>query len=201
MSSSQNIGYQGIEGGMDCGLLRVNGSDWNVHGGLTGGQMKGQVTQTDGSGKTDVNIPFFGAYAFARNGSFVLDVSARRELINADFTNVTAGLAKTPVDGTTNALALYTSYLIPLQDKVTLTPYAGVTWSRTEMDSFNIYEGMGGALSGRVKPGSNDMSIGRLGVQVGYLHQLASTFYLQPFGGVSFWDAFQNEFEPELYLR
>ena len=31
-----------------------------------------------------------------------------------------------------------------------LTPYAGVSWTRAEMDSFNIFQGLGGPVSGRV---------------------------------------------------
>ncbi len=161
---------------------------------MTGGQITGTVSQTDGSGKADLDIPFFGAYAFARNGGFVFDMSVRRDLINAEFTIAQAGLLKTSVGGAATTLAAYSSYTIELKGNFALTPYAGVSWSSTELDSFNINNpGATPTVAGRVNPGTNDTSMGRIGVQLSYAQQLSKTFYLQPFAGVSLWDAFQSD--------
>ena len=187
LSSTQNISYEGVQGGVDCGLLRIGGSDWNAHIGATGGSITGKVAQTDGTGSTDLQIPFFGAYAFARNGGFVFDFSARRDLITAIFTDTGSGLLRHSVDGTATMLSAYSSYAFSVSNTVTLTPYGGLSWSRSELGSFDTFNGVGGQYVGTVNPGTNDTSNGRLGVQISLAQQVTNTFFLQPFAGVSYW--------------
>src|SRR5262249_29570102 len=122
LGERQQVSYSGFQGGVDCGLLRFQGTTWDVHVGATGGEIDGTISQTNGAGTTDVRIPFFGAYAFFRNGGYVLDLSVRHDLTNAKITVPLAGLNKTSTDGEATTYAAYTSYGIQLQDNLFLTP-------------------------------------------------------------------------------
>lgn len=192
LNTSQNINYSAIESGLDCGLLRVGGTGWNVHLGFMGGEVDGQVTQTDGLGYTDLHVPILGAYAFIRNDGFVFDLSVRRSFTDAQFTIAQAGLLKTPVDGLATTTAAYTAYTLEVQKNVLLMPYAGLSWTRSELNDFEIYTNVGGIPTGLVAPNTSEDSMGRLGFQLSYVQQLTDTFYLRPFAGISGWHAFEN---------
>ncbi|NJO55565.1 MAG: hypothetical protein HC834_03500 [Rhodospirillales bacterium] len=149
-SIDQKIEYSGFQGGLDCGLLRVGGTNWNIHLGVTGGLIDGFVQQA-GVGKVDVEVPFYGAYAFFRNGGFVFDVSLRQEHTKAEFDIAQAGLDGREVDGTSTSVAVYTSYAMALgKTNFTFTPYAGASWSHSELDAFDTFAGVNGARVGRV---------------------------------------------------
>ncbi len=192
LSTSQNINYTAIESGLDCGLLRIDGTAWNAHFGLMGGEIDGKVSQTDGLGYTDLHIPELGVYAFFRNNGFVFDLSVRRSFADTEFTIAQAGLLKTPVGGIAVTTAAYTSYTFELQKNLLLMPYAGMSWTRSELSDFEIYTNVGGMATGLVAPNANEDSMGRLGIQLSYVQQLTDTFYLRPFAGVSGWHAFEN---------
>jgi hypothetical protein len=192
LSTSQNISYTAIEGGLDCGVLRAAGTAWNAHLGLIGGEIDGSVNQTDGLGTTGLHVPVAGAYAFFRNSGFVFDLSVRESFTNAEFTIAQAGLQKTPVDGTATTVAAYSSYTSEVHNNLLLMPYAGLSWTRSELSDFEIYTNVGGIPTGRVAPNTNEDSVGRLGFQLSYVQQFSDTFYLRPFTGISGWHAFEN---------
>ncbi len=200
LSTSQNINYTAIESGLDCGLLRIAGTSWNAHLGLMGGEVDGSVGQTDGLGTTALRTPVLGGYAFLRNGGFVFDFSVRQNFTDAEFTIAQAGLQKTPVDGLATTIAAYTSYTFEVGKDLLLTPYAGLSWTRSQLDDFEIYTNVGGVPTGRVAPNVNELSVGRLGLQLSYVQAITDAFYLRPFAGVSGWDAFQNATSLKYYV-
>jgi hypothetical protein len=170
----------------------VLNTDWNAHLGLIGGILEGEVDQTDGLGKTNLRIPFFGGYAFLRNSGFVFDLSVWRSLTDAEFTIAQAGLQKTPVNGIATTLAAYSAYTFEVWNNLLLMPYTGMSWTRSELGDFEIYSNVGGTPTGLVAPNTNESSMGRLGIQLSYAQQITDTFYLRPFAGVSDWLAFEN---------
>jgi outer membrane autotransporter protein len=165
-----------------------------------GGFIDGQVNQTDGLGYTSVRVPVAGGYVFFRNGGFTLDLSVRESFIDTDFTIAQAGLQKTPVGGLATTAAAYTSYSLEVWNNVLLMPYAGLSWTRSELGEFEVYTNVGGAATGLVAPGTNQNIVGRLGLQLSYVQQLTDTIYLRPFAGISGWDAFENGTNLKYYV-
>jgi hypothetical protein len=200
LNTSQNIVFTAIESGLDCGLLRVAGTDWNAHLGLMGGFIDGQVNQTDGLGYTSLRVPVAGGYVFLRNGGFVFDLSVRVNFTDTEFTIAQAGLQKTPVSGIATTAAAYTSYTLKLPSNLLLTSYAGLSWTRSQLSDFEVYTNVGGTATGRVAPDTNDNLEGRLGFQLSYVQQFTDTFYLRPFAGVSGWYAFENGTSLKYYV-
>src|SRR5262249_1179551 len=91
--SAQRLAYQGFQVGADVALLNINGSHWNAHGGVTSGQITGDISQRQGSiGNTSFNMPFVGLYGFLTNGPFAADLTVRHDFNRLEMTNSLAGL-------------------------------------------------------------------------------------------------------------
>src|SRR5215469_9865705 len=65
------------------GLLDFFDSSWNIHGGVTGGQIFASGAETTGLGKLDLSQNFLGGYAVATRGAFFADVTVRRDWYDA----------------------------------------------------------------------------------------------------------------------
>ncbi len=188
-ASKQRLSYQGGQVGLDCATLNMQGSGWNGHVGITGGQISGDIEQLNGIGKTDLDVPFGGVYGFLTNGSVTFDLTVRRDFNNLKITNTEAGLLKRDVDGDGTTVAGVALYRADLGGGLFVAPNAGMTWTRYELDDFRINSG---GILGTISAGSDESLVGRLGVQVSYVQQISPNNYLVPFGGISVWQNFEN---------
>ena len=189
--TKQHVSYEGIQAGVDCGVLNIHGSGWNAHVGATGGNISGDVSQSDGSGSVNLEQPFLGAYFFLTNGSFTLDVAYRHDWQTLDFTVASAGLLHQKVDGSANTLAISASYRHAVTKNLFVQPFAGLNWTTSKLDDFGF--NVGATPAGVISTGSDETLLGRAGLQLSYVHALSSSTFLVPFGAVSAWRNFKNE--------
>lgn len=184
-TSESKANFTGFQGGLDCAILRAGGTAWNIHAGLTGGQIQGDVSQP-GFG-FDFEDPFIGAYAFFTNGEITLDLSARRDFYKLELSG--AGLAsKLPVDGQSYSVAAYLGYQAAIATNLYVTPAVALSYTRTSIDDFSANTGLV-----TVSVGSDEALVGRVGVQLKYVQAISETTYLVPFAGFSHWENFTSQ--------
>lgn len=194
IDTEQRLSYAGLQSGIDAGVLNINGSGWEAHLGVTGGQIWGGVDQIDGKvGETDFDLPFVGVYAILSNGKFTLDLTARKEFYNIEFTNSAAGLDKKEVEGEAESYNATANYAFALgQTGAALIPFAAVTYSQTDIDDFTI-------IGGTISPGEEETLMVRAGARLAAIVKLTDKTYLQPFAGVSAWKNYKNETDAEFH--
>ncbi len=74
-----------------------------------------------------------------------------------------------------------------------LTPAAGLTWTKTDLDDVAIATGSGTPVTGRISSGSDDALVGRIGTQISYHYQINDVAYLTPFASYTYWRNFEND--------
>jgi len=115
-----------------------------------------------------------------------------------DFSIPAVGLNHAKVDGAADVIALSANYRAALPGNHFLTPFAGLTWTFSNLDDFDFFApGVPGPI-GTISPGSNESLVGRVGVQWSYVHQVARSTFLVPFAAASAWHNFRNESDLEI---
>lgn len=148
VSAELNTTYRGFQAGFDGSLCNLEGSDVNVHIGFTGGMLEATSRQTDSAGlSADLSTVFVGAYAAYTRGAFRADVSGRYDSHSFDLSHVDPNIIapNTNVDGYTASATFTAAYQIDVNEQFSVTPVAGLTISRTSLDSFAIQGGTGTA--------------------------------------------------------
>lgn len=189
--TSLRIGYEAIQSGFDVGVLKINGSKWNAHVGITGGTVVGRVK---GPGVvTDIDAPFVSGYVFVTDGLFTFDVTARHEWHNAEFSSPVFGdNLGHKVDGSAQAIAAVGTYRFT-SGNWNVRPAAGLSYTRTHLDAFDVFRGLGvvnvggqlvdfgTAFASNIAAGSDEALVGRAALQISYSQQLAPTLFLSPY--------------------
>jgi outer membrane autotransporter protein len=95
--------------------------------------------------------------------------------------NVPAVFTNKSVDGSLDLLAFNANYRYAVHKNFFLQPFAGLTWTWTQLDDLDFAAGV-------FSPGSNEV-----GLQATYVHALSNTTFLVPFIAGSYWNNFKNE--------
>jgi hypothetical protein len=178
--------YQMLQAGFDYGMLNMGGKGWNLHLGVTGGNMDSSARETAGSVQYDAS--FVGGYAFLSNGAFTLDGGLRREWRNFKIFNQTVLGNASPVTtkGRATAGSVSASYRIGFGTGFALTPSASLNFSDGNIDSFAV-----DALT-RYSPGSDKSLVGRAGARLSYKMQPRGRLILEEYVGVHALRNFSN---------
>ena len=191
---STNTNYAGYQIGFDSGLLNSFDSRWNIHAGVTGGQIFASNGETTGLGKLDLGQNFLGGYAVATRGAFFADVTVRRDwydakpvdpLIqqNADFSGRGYGVVATM------------GYNFRLNNGYFIEPQVGLHLTRANFDTVNLPAAQQMAID------SVNSTLFRASVRVGKTFNVADRLVAQPFIIASVLHEFENQlgeqyFEP-----
>ncbi len=189
IGARQRLSYTGGQVGVDCGALNINGSGWNAHIGLTGGDIQGDISELNGAGRDELDIPFVGGYAFLTNGALTFDASVRHDFNNLKITNQLAGLDKTGVAGGATSVNGSVVYHANLGGGLAVSPLAGISYTRFDLDSFRI---LSGTVPGSVSAGSDESLAGNIGVEVSFAQRLSPQSYVVPYVSVSAWKNFES---------
>ena len=179
--------FAGMQVGQDISRLNVHG--WNIHLGAMAGYLGSHATDSTG-GKSDFEVPFFGAYLVATYGRFFADISVRKEFYSATVTSPLVGLFDQRVGAGGVSVSTSAGYNFALANNWFIEPSAGFIWSRTDVDSFKV---SGGADAQGIVSTFNtdpiDSKIGRLSLRVGTTIPSGNVIW-QPFASVSVFHEF-----------
>lgn len=206
------ISYEAIQSGFDVAVLKINGSKWNAHVGVTGGTVVGRVK---GPGVvTDIDAPFITGYAFVTDGLFTFDVTARHEWHNAEFASPAFGdNLGHRADGSAQAVAAVGTYRFAWGNW-NVRPAAGLSYTRTHLDAFDVFRGLGKvdvgggnivdfgtAFASNIAAGSDEALVGRAALQIAYSHQVAPTFFISPYVSAAATRNYTNETDALLSIN
>jgi len=189
---STNTNYAGYQIGFDSGLLNSFDSRWNIHAGVTGGQIFASNGETTGLGKLDLGQNFLGAYAVATRGAFFADVTVRRDwydakpadpLIqqNADFSGRGYGVVATM------------GYNFRLNNGYFIEPQVGLHLTRANFDTVNLPANQQMAIN------SVDSTLFRASVRAGKTFNVADRLVAQPFITASVLHEFENQLGEQFF--
>ncbi len=188
LSSKNTTDFTGLQGGFDTQFCDVGSGKAVIHAGLTVGNIKGNSTQTNGDLGFDVdfNSYFAGAYGAFIQGPFSADVLLRYDDHHFDLSHddgdiITPG---TETDGSTLSAMAASSYRISLSDTLLFTPSAGVTVSRTSVDSFGVNNGSTIRFDDLIS------IMGYAGANIQKTFQVTDTAYLLPFVSLNVYNEF-----------
>jgi hypothetical protein len=142
-TSTVDLGYRGIQAGLDLACFNVGSSGVDVALGVIGGANAGSTSQDLGAnGVTNSTFSqnFYGAYATIAKGQFAADIQARVDNTSFDFDNPTLGLVHSPLNSTRYTVSGSASYALDLHG-VSLVPTAGFSASRTTSSALNFITG------------------------------------------------------------
>lgn len=150
--------YAGVQLGSDIARLNVNG--FNVHVGVTGGYSDASVSSPTGQGRfnADFQIPFVGGYAAVTSGSFFADAQVRADFYHARLNDPSNGIFNQGLNARSFSLSGNAGYQFALPADFFIEPSAGLTYTRVNIDRFNL----GGTLLLDNNPGFSPPSTARI---------------------------------------
>lgn len=190
-----------MQGGLDFGLCNIGGSRWNLHAGLSAGQISTSATATStlpgtagsvasvATSTVKLDVPFLALHALAARDGFNLEVAIRREDINA--TLATAGDGNTYVESGTklksgswtfNGLA---SYRFALPYAFFIEPHIGASKGSASFKPMALATGSGDTLAFSAA----DTGYVRAGLNVGTSLRLGEGAIISPFAHFSLWSS------------
>jgi outer membrane autotransporter protein len=190
-TSRVETAFQGIQGGFDSGVLNVGSTMWNVHLGVTGGEIRADSRETLGNSAADrslinFRVPFIGLYLVATRGNFYADVTVRRDFLGMDITNQSVGLSGTEFRGNATNVNASTGYHQELGNGLFFEPSAAISWTRSNFSSIAIPAG------GSIDFDTVQSLLGRVGFRVGRSFSVGDIVNLTPFASFSAWREFEN---------
>lgn len=190
-------GFAGMQVGIDGGLFNIDNTGWNVHVGVTGGEVFAQGQQKIGSDtRGTFNVPFVGFYTALTNGPFFSDLSYRHDFYDSRFSDTLAGLNQQKINIGSNTVSGSTGYRFDFESlfgtelPYFIEPSASMSYTNTFVGAFPV-------IGGSLKIDNIESIIGRFGVRFGTAFQATDQIALQPF--VTF--SVLNEFAGDVRTR
>jgi len=185
--------FEGIQAGFDSGVLNLGGSMWNVHLGVTGGEISASSQQQLGPGLLNFRVPFIGLYMVATRGNFYADVTVRRDFFNMDASNPLLFLSGQEFRGNGTNVNASTGYHVDLGKDLFFEPSAGISWTRSNFGSINLPAGVATTSTlGTLDFNTITSVLGRVGARVGTSFNVANQVVLTPFVSFSAWHEFES---------
>ncbi|WP_165937826.1 autotransporter-associated beta strand repeat-containing protein [Methylobacterium segetis] len=184
------IGFAGFQLGGDVAVFNIANSGYNLHLGLTGGEVYAdgrELVSSQASGQ--FRVPFFGAYAAVTSGPFTSDVSWRHDFYEARISDVavTAPQGRLPIGSDTIAASAGYRFDLPGlfggEQAYFLEPSGSISYTETRVGSLAV---TGGVLG--FQP--IESILGRVGFRVGTTLVAGEALALQPFATASVWNEF-----------
>ena len=171
---STNTNYAGYQVGFDSGLLNSFDSRWNIHAGVTAGQIFASAGETTGLAKLDLGQNFLGAYAVATRGAFFADVFVRHDWYNAK-PALPLIEQNTDFSGRGYGVVATTGYNFGLNNGYFIEPQLGLNLTRANFDTVNLPANQQMAID------SVNSTLFRASVRVGKTFNVADRLVAQPF--------------------
>lgn len=173
--------FGGFQFGGDAGLFNIDNTGWNVHLGVTGGEVMATGTQKFGTTTTgNFNVPFIGLYTAFTNGPFFSDLSYRHDFYDAKITDALAGVSQQRISLQSNTVAASAGYrfdfenLFGTENPYFIEPSGSISFTHTNVGNFAVN-------GGNLRFSDIDSILPRAGVRVGTAFLASDQVALQPF--------------------
>jgi outer membrane autotransporter protein len=183
-ASRVRTNFSGFQGGVDTGVLNLNGSGLNMHFGVTAGQVVARAQELQTVGLTDYTVPFVGLYGAMTYDNFFADLQVRRDFLDMRVTNPFAGLLSRQVEGDGTNVSGSAGYHLALNGFF-IEPQVGFSATRTNIDVLPV---TGGSLAFD----TIHSLIGRAGVRIG-TSLTANNMLWQPFVTANLLHEFESD--------
>ncbi|GJD45617.1 hypothetical protein AFCDBAGC_3491 [Methylobacterium cerastii] len=184
------IGFAGMQFGGDFAVFNIRDTGFNLHMGVTGGEIYANGRELLSSQATGAfSVPFVGAYAAVTSGAFTSDIAYRHDFYNARINDTASGVMQQRLSIGSDTVAGSAGYRIDLPglfggDRAYfLEPSGSMSYTQTRIGVLGV---TGGALS--FQP--IDSILGRFGVRAGTTFVAGETLAVQPFVTLSVWNEF-----------
>ena len=185
-----DTGFSGMQVGIDAGVFNIDNTGWNLHLGLTGGEVFADGTQKIGTQtRANFNVPFIGIYMALTNGPFFSDLNYRHDYMSNRFTDTVAGLNNRALRIESNSVSGSTGYRFDFESlfgtelPYFIEPSGSMSFTDTSVGGFPV-------IGGQIKINDIQSVLGRFGVRVGTAFQATDQLALQPFITGSVWNEF-----------
>lgn len=185
-------GYDANTSGLSLGADTRLQSDWVVGGAFTYAKTDVNLNDLRNGDSTDLDTYQLTGYASRDFGAWYLDAMlayARQQFETQRYTGL-GPVAKGDFDGNQWGSKFEAGYPIALTEQLSLTPLAGLEWTRLELDSYT--EKDAGALSLNVDKQSGDASNSLLGARMEMEVPLSGEYSLIPSAHAIWRHQFQN---------
>jgi outer membrane autotransporter protein len=194
--------FEGFQTGYDSGWLNVDGTGWNLHGGVTAGDINASSTSigtpgfsvgpggvTAGIGPSNFgsmkfSVPFVGVYGVATHGNFFADLTVRHDFLNLRVTDTAAGFNDTRFDGHANNVNTSAGYHYDLGQNWFFEPSLGFSYTQSKFDSLPLL------TAGTLAFDTVTSELGRAGARIGTAFQPNASLILSPFVTGTVWHEF-----------
>ncbi len=188
--SKLRTNFGGFQVGGDVGLFNIGGSGYNVHVGVTSGQVTADSKEKGGVSAADFEVPFVGVYAAVTGGPLFADFSIRKDYYRAEVTNPLAGLSADRLRAESTSVNGSVGYRFDV-GSFFVEPSAALSWTRTEIEDLGIN-------LGTLRFSDIESVLGRVGARVGTTFLAGEKLALQPFATASVWHEFKEQANSEL---
>ncbi|HLA29967.1 MAG TPA: autotransporter outer membrane beta-barrel domain-containing protein [Pseudomonas sp.] len=185
-------GYDASTSGLSLGADTRLKSDWVVGGAFTYAKTNVDLNDLRNGDNSDLDTYQLTGYASRDFGTWYLDAMlayARQQFETQRYTGLGA-VAKGDFDGDQWGSKVEAGYPIALTEQLSLTPLAGLEWTRLELDSYT--EKDAGALSLQVDEQNGDTSNSLLGARLEMDIPMTNQYRLKPSVHAMWRHQFQN---------
>ncbi|MCG5233977.1 autotransporter domain-containing protein, partial [Xanthobacter oligotrophicus] len=181
--------FNGFQVGADVSRSDMGGSGWTGHVGLTAGDVWLDNTLQNYAGvSSQVEAPFFGAYAALVGHGLFADVQVQRNIYNIDLTNTQALLMSSPTNADGWTVVASAGGVIPFAETWFVEPSVGLNYATASVDNVLLPGG-----SGVIKTDTIDSLIGSLRLRMGTSFTAGPNLVLRPSVQASVWHEFAGD--------
>ncbi len=186
-ASKVKFDYAGYQLGADIAFGNVGNTGFNVHAGLTAGQVGAKASdQINAGSSSNFEVPFYGVYMAATGHGFFVDLLLRHDIVKMKIINTAAGLnAPTSLKAHGDTISLSGGYRFDINGYF-IEPSGTITLSQHKIDPLSL----GG--TGSLTFAAMKSTLGRIGLRAGTTVQASESLVLQPFVALSLWREFSG---------
>jgi hypothetical protein len=129
--------FDGVQGGVDSGMLDLGGGGWNAHFGATFGSAWAKPHLSANDGSESASDPFVGLYAVFTKGNYFAHLQIRHGWESIDVDNAALGLFGGKFKAQSTDVSAATGYRINIESYF-VEPTVGINFSNTSVSAFSI---------------------------------------------------------------
>jgi outer membrane autotransporter protein len=185
--------FNGFQTGIDLGVFNIENSGYNVHFGVTAGQVLLSASELQsGISTNQVTVPFLGIYGAFTGHNFFADFQVREDLYSMKITNPTALLYSSNLSATGISANGSLGYRFDVTKQFFVEPSLALLYSQLHVNPLQVGISPADNVYGSLSFSPINSLIGRAGLRVGTNYSF-DTIALQPFLTGSVWREFEGD--------
>ena len=185
--------FDGFQTGMDLGLFNIENTGYNVHFGVTGGEVTLNATELQsGINTSQITVPYVGFYGAVTGHNFFADFQVREDFYDMKISNPTALLSAANLNANGFSANGSIGYRFDVSRQFFIEPSLALLYSKLNVDPLRVGIDPANNVFGNLSFSPINSLIGRAGVRVGTNYSF-QTFAIQPFATGSVWREFEGD--------